>query len=86
MMRGLTALTLAIVDAQALGHAALVGLQDDVGGGGQGEEGGAPLRPGEVDGHAALVAVDGHEHGALAAVLRAVDGAGGVAARAGSRP
>ena len=68
------------VDAEALGDAAPIGLDDDVGEGHQAVEGREPLGPGEVERHTPLVPVDRDEDGALVAQLGPVGGAGGVAA------
>ena len=67
------------VDAEPLGHAAAIGLDHDVGARDEPLEHRPPLGPREIERHAALVAVDRHEHRALAAELGAVDGARGVA-------
>ena len=68
------------VDAEALGNATAVGLDHDVGARHQPLEGGAALRPRQVESHASLVAVDRHEDRALAAELAAIGCAGGIAA------
>ena len=68
------------VDPEPLGHAAAIGLDHDVGPRDQPLERRAPLGSGQVDRRAALVAVDGDEHRALAAEVRAVGRARGIAA------
>jgi hypothetical protein len=67
------------VQAQPLGDAAAIGFDHDVGPLSQAHERGPSLGARQVEGDAALVAVDGDEDRALAAEVGAVGGARGVA-------